>query len=133
MNLYSCTNLRVNFTGNNLHVNFTGNLYTDLEKKQGVYGILRDSKNGCTMLSCYAWQIKDSKPIVIVKSEGLQLEVQERECEQSETECENNQLLLCQGSNSVQHNFISYKYCIYENSNTSYERGTSQFFFIFTV
>lgn len=44
-----------------------------------------------------------------MKSEGLQLKMQERECEQSETESENNQLLLCQGSNSVQHNFISYK------------------------
>lgn len=30
--------------------------------------------------------------LVIVKSEGLQLKMQERECEQSETESENNQL-----------------------------------------
>lgn len=39
---------------------------------------------------CCAVLHDHSKSKVIVNAEGLQLKMQERECEQSETDCENN-------------------------------------------
>lgn len=41
--------------------------------------------------------------------------------------------LLCQDSCTVQHNFISGKYSIYENSKTLQARGTSPTFFLLTL